>query len=69
MPSFLGTRIRPIVGEFLDTHGVGVRDLSFLAIHPGGPRILDEVERAFEVGPALMEPSRAVRRLPPEAPA
>ena len=35
--------------RLLDTHGIGVRDVSAWLIHPGGARILREIERWLEL--------------------
>jgi predicted naringenin-chalcone synthase len=39
-----------------------VSDIDLWAVHPGGHSVLDAVERAFELSPAALEPSREVLR-------
>ncbi|HTJ46580.1 MAG TPA: 3-oxoacyl-[acyl-carrier-protein] synthase III C-terminal domain-containing protein [Kofleriaceae bacterium] len=51
-------RIGRAVREFVRALGAP-RD-AYYAVHPGGPRIVDEVERALELEPAQVAASRAV---------
>ncbi len=41
--------LRETVDEFLERHGVALRDLRFFAMHPGGPSILKAVAEALEL--------------------
>lgn len=62
LPDFLRGRLRPMVAEFLDEHGVSFDALEAFAIHPGGRKVLDVVEEELGLSPAQLEPSRSVLR-------
>ena len=62
VPAVLGRHVRPMVDELLARHGLTVDDIGSWAVHPGGPRILDTVERELELPPHALDVSRAVLR-------
>lgn len=62
VPAVLGHHVRPMVDDLLDRHGLTVGDVGAWAVHPGGPRILDTVERELELPPHALDVSRTVLR-------
>lgn len=57
LPQRLASALQDWRGHFIPRRG-----LKLYAIHPGGPRILDEVAEALALTPAELAPSRAVLR-------
>jgi alkylresorcinol/alkylpyrone synthase len=62
VPSFLVGQVRPLVESLCRTHGLSLGDLRFAAIHPGGKRILANLERELRLPSEATEPSWAVLR-------
>ena len=60
VPDVLETYVRPLVERLLERHGLGLSDVDGWAVHPGGPRILDVVQRRLELTDAQMSVSRGV---------
>ncbi len=54
-------RVRPLVEALLARHGVALGDLRFAAIHPGGRRILEDLDRDLGIA-ALTASSWSVLR-------
>lgn len=59
VPQVLSAHVRGLVDELLARHGVKVADVDGWAVHPGGPRILNVVERELALPPAGLAASRA----------
>jgi predicted naringenin-chalcone synthase len=59
VPQVLSAHVRSLVDELLARHGVKVADVDGWAVHPGGPRILNVVERELALPPAGLAASRA----------
>jgi len=59
VPDVLAAHVGPLVTGLLDRHGLGIGDVDGWAVHPGGPRILDVVERELGLAAAEMAASRA----------
>jgi predicted naringenin-chalcone synthase len=51
IPGAVERQISPVFNRFLEASGVGASDVDFFCIHPGGRRILLEVERVFGLEP------------------
>lgn len=60
VPGLIREHLPSWLRSFLDAHGVGVRDVAVWAVHPGGPRILSDVEAALGLSPEALAESRAV---------
>jgi predicted naringenin-chalcone synthase len=60
VPDLIATHLRPWLENWLSTAGLSVAEIGSWAIHPGGPRILDQVAASLELPPAALEPSRRV---------
>ena len=59
VPDVLAAHVVPLVTGLLDRHGLRIGDVDGWAVHPGGPRILDVVERELGLSAADMAASRA----------
>ncbi|WP_406106060.1 type III polyketide synthase [Micromonospora globbae] len=59
VPQVLSTHVRGLVDDLLARHGTTVAELDGWAVHPGGPRILNVVERELGLPPDALASSRA----------
>ncbi|MGC4804085.1 type III polyketide synthase [Micromonospora sp. DT233] len=59
VPQVLSVHVRRLVEELLARHGGRLSELDGWAVHPGGPRILDVVERELALPPQALDASRA----------
>lgn len=62
VPAVLAEQVGPMTGELLARHGLTVDDIGAWAVHPGGPRILETVERELRLPADALDASRAVLR-------
>ena len=62
VPVTLGRQIGGVVERLLSRNGLSSRDVTQWIVHPGGPSILDAVQRGLALSDAQMELSRAVLR-------
>jgi predicted naringenin-chalcone synthase len=60
VPDVLSQRVAPLVDDLLARHGLGRSDIDGWAVHPGGPRILDVIERQLELPTEALLASRTV---------
>ncbi len=60
VPETLAGHVAPFVSELLARHGLAVTDVDGWAVHPGGPHILDVVERELALPGDALGPSREV---------
>jgi predicted naringenin-chalcone synthase len=60
VPNLIGEYLRPWLEEWLEQHGVALNDVASWAIHPGGPRILNAIERPLELDEQVTAVSREV---------
>jgi predicted naringenin-chalcone synthase len=60
VPDLIEGHLQPVVAEMLRRSGLSVADVATWAVHPGGPRILTGVERAFELPGEVLAASRGV---------
>jgi predicted naringenin-chalcone synthase len=60
VPDVLATHVRPFVADLLAQADLAMSDIDAWAIHPGGPHILDVVERELGLPPPALAPSRGV---------
>lgn len=60
VPSSLGTSVRPFVEDLLKDASLSRRQIAGWAIHPGGRRIISEVQQALELDDAQVSSSAAV---------
>ncbi|GGI86660.1 hypothetical protein GCM10011581_24680 [Saccharopolyspora subtropica] len=60
VPDVLACHVGAVVGDLLARNGLRRGDVLGWAVHPGGPRILDTVERTLGLPPEALWPSREV---------
>jgi len=60
VPEVLARHVGPAVRGLLGRHGLTPADVRGWAVHPGGPAILDTVERELRLPPDALDASRAV---------
>jgi predicted naringenin-chalcone synthase len=60
VPDVLSLHVRTLVDDLLARHGLGRDDVDGWAVHPGGPRILDVVQRELELDSDQLAESRSV---------
>ena len=53
VPEFLQGKVRPLVQKLCDENGVALESLAFAAIHPGGRRILENLESDLKLAPEV----------------
>ncbi|MEO6834566.1 MAG: 3-oxoacyl-[acyl-carrier-protein] synthase III C-terminal domain-containing protein [Candidatus Tumulicola sp.] len=62
IPNLVTTRLQDIVVTFLAQRGLALRDVDRFICHPGGAKVLDALEAAFELAPGTLVESRDVLR-------
>ena len=62
IPDLVRTRMRRVTEEFLASEGLGLWDIDSFICHPGGAKVLDALEVAFDLPAGGLEHSRAVLR-------
>lgn len=62
IPELVTTRLHDVVTEFLARYGLGLGDVDRFVCHPGGAKVLDALESAFELAPGTLGDARAVLR-------
>jgi alpha-pyrone synthase len=62
VPRILGVNVGQFLATVLALEPAVARELDFWAVHPGGPAILDQVERSLGLAPEKLAESRAVLR-------
>jgi len=62
VPERIASALRPFVTELLAKGGFGVEALrhAIVAVHPGGPKIIDRVSEVLELQPAQVQASRDI---------
>jgi predicted naringenin-chalcone synthase len=59
VPQVLSDHVRGLVDNLLARHGATLDQVDGWAVHPGGPRILNVVDRELGLPPEALAPSRA----------
>jgi predicted naringenin-chalcone synthase len=60
LPDVVQAHLCGAVETFLAEAGLSMTDIDAVAAHPGGPRIVDAIERALELHPDALATSRSV---------
>lgn len=60
VPALIEANLRPWLVQWLGKHGISFDQVASWAIHPGGPKIIDAVERSLGLPVAANDPARAV---------
>jgi predicted naringenin-chalcone synthase len=62
LPETLAANVPDVVGRFLEDYELAPADIDHWLIHPGGPQILDSVERSLNLPTDALQLSRSVLR-------
>jgi alkylresorcinol/alkylpyrone synthase len=62
IPDLVGTELHAIAVAFLAANGLTLRDIDRFVCHPGGAKVLDALEAAFEIEPGSLVEARDVLR-------
>lgn len=62
IPSLVEKRFRPALDEYLARSGLTMHDVDRVLPHPGGVKVLDALERAFDLGSHALDDSRDILR-------
>ena len=62
IPSLVRSDLRPASDAFLQRIGLTHADLAGFVCHPGGVKVLDALEQAFDLDPGTMQDARDVLR-------
>ena len=54
VPDLVRTHLRGDVDNFLGDHGLDRADIGWWVAHPGGPKVLEAMQEALEVGPETL---------------
>ena len=60
VPALIEASLRPWLEPWLASRGLSISQVAGWAIHPGGPRILDAVQRSLGLGPEHLAASREI---------
>jgi alkylresorcinol/alkylpyrone synthase len=62
IPELVTTKLRDVAVDFLAAHGLALRDVDCFVCHPGGAKVLDALEVAFELEAGALRTARDVLR-------
>ncbi len=62
IPDLVTTKLHEVAVEFLAEHDLTLRDIDTFVCHPGGAKVLDALEVAFELEPGGLHDARNVLR-------
>jgi len=62
IPELVTSKLHEVVVAFLGDHGLTLRDIDSFICHPGGAKVLDALEVAFELEPGALRDARDVLR-------
>ena len=57
VPDMIGSKIKPLIEDFLGRHGLTQQDIKGWILHPGGARLLGNVEIALGLQKSQTQPS------------
>ncbi|HEX8930265.1 MAG TPA: type III polyketide synthase [Actinomycetota bacterium] len=60
VPALVDRGLGALVEQLLEPHGLAPADVAHWAVHPGGPEILERVQRRLRLSDAQLAPSREV---------
>ena len=60
IPHLVQTELRAIVDDYLRANGLSRADIDHFLSHPGGTKVIEALESAFEIAPGSLEDSRAI---------
>jgi alkylresorcinol/alkylpyrone synthase len=62
IPRLVMTKMGKAARDFLGDHGLTLGDIDRFVCHPGGPKVIDALEHAFELSPGVLGDARTVLR-------
>jgi alkylresorcinol/alkylpyrone synthase len=62
IPELVTSQLHDVAVDFLSEHGLTLRDIDCFICHPGGAKVLDALEVAFELEPGALRTAREVLR-------
>ncbi|MFO7775598.1 MAG: type III polyketide synthase [Candidatus Hydrogenedentota bacterium] len=62
VPELIADNLPGWIASWLDGHGLAPTDIASWAVHPGGPRILNAVDKCLGLGDGALDVSRSVLR-------
>jgi len=62
IPKLVTTQLRDAASHFLARHGLAIDKMDRFVCHPGGAKVIDALEHAFELGQGALVEARAVLR-------
>src|SRR3546814_5830305 len=62
IPNLIRKDLRPTVERFLGSHGLALQAIDHFILHPGGAKVLDALEDAFDLARGELGHARAVLR-------
>jgi predicted naringenin-chalcone synthase len=62
VPALIERALRPWLEAWLGSHALALEDVRSWCVHPGGPRVLESVERSLALPPDALRSSRDVLR-------
>ncbi|MBV8491340.1 MAG: type III polyketide synthase [Candidatus Eremiobacteraeota bacterium] len=62
IPELVASEMREVAVAFLAKHGLTLRDVDRFVCHPGGAKVIDALETAYELEPGALADSREVLR-------
>jgi len=60
VPELIATHLRPWMQSWLEKRGLSIEEIGSWAIHPGGPKIVDAVEKSLGLTPESTQVSRDI---------
>jgi alkylresorcinol/alkylpyrone synthase len=62
VPGFVATAVKPVVGQFLEDHGVRLSDVTHHVLHPGGAKVMATYRSAFGFDDGALDNAREAIR-------
>jgi alkylresorcinol/alkylpyrone synthase len=62
IPELVTTRLHDVAVAFLAEHGLTLRDIDLFVCHPGGAKVIDALEIAYDLSPGTLKEAREVLR-------
>ena len=62
IPELIGSELNALAVSFLASNGLTLADIDRFVCHPGGAKVLDALEAAFEIEPGSLVEARDVLR-------
>ncbi len=60
IPFLVRDQLRPVVDDFLSRNDLSLQDIDGFICHPGGAKVIEALEKCFEIGQGSLQTARAV---------